>query len=185
MGSYHYWQHFLALEADFASTSRYVEFTRQNYNTYSVEYAKLLLAVGSEIDVLCKIICMNIDNSAKRKNIDNYRACLTAHTEIATEEVFIRRYNLSFKPWDTWSKDTNPVWWRSYNDVKHERDTHFPKANLENCANAISGLFAAGLYCHKAEKSIEKLEPYPVLLGREREPGHLLLESGYAIPAFK
>src|SRR2546428_5789614 len=42
MSTYRYWQHFLALEADFAATSRYVEFSQQNFPTYSIEYAKLL-----------------------------------------------------------------------------------------------------------------------------------------------
>ena len=78
MATYRYWQHFLALEADFAATSRYVEFSQQNFPTFSIEYAKLLLAVGSEIDVLCKIICKNLDTLAKRDNINDYRACLTA-----------------------------------------------------------------------------------------------------------
>ena len=185
MASYQYWRHFLTLEADFAATARYVDFAQQNFCTYSIEYAKLLLAIGSEVDVLCKIICENVDSAAKRGNIDDYRACMGAHTEIASEEVLIRRYNLTFKPWDDWSKGKNPCWWRSYNDVKHQRDTHFAKANLSNCANAIAGLFVVVLYCHKAESSVERLEPYPVLLGREREPGHLLLESGYSVPAFK
>lgn len=184
MATYRYWQHFLALEADFAATSRYVELSPQNFSAFSIEYAKLLLAVGSEIDVLCKIICENLDASAKRNNIDDYRACLTAHTQIASEEILIRRYNLSFQPWSAWTLGNNPSWWRSYNNVKHQRNSHFSEANLENSANAIAGLFAIVLYCHKAEQSIDNLEPYPILLGREREPGHLLFESEYSIPAF-
>ena len=78
----------------------------------------------------------------------------------------------------------NPSWWRSYNDVKHQRDLHFAEANLENCTNAIAGLFEIVLYCHKAEKSTNSLEPYPVLLGRDKGPGHLLLEEGYEVAPF-
>lgn len=184
MGTYRYWQHFLALESDFAATSRYVEFSRQNFATFSVEYAKLLLAIGSEVDVLCKVICGKVDSTAKRDNINDYRACLTAHTQIACEEVLIRRYNLAFKPWADWASGQNPSWWSSYNNVKHRRDSNFSEANLENCANAIAGLFSVVLYCHTAEKSADSLEPYPVLLGREKEPGHLLLEEGYEVPTF-
>lgn len=68
MGTYRYWQHFLALEADFAGTSRFVEFAQQNFATFSIEYAKLLLAIGSEVDVLCKIVCERIDSSKARKH---------------------------------------------------------------------------------------------------------------------
>ena len=184
MGSYHYWQHFLALEADFAATVRYVDFSQQNFSTFSIEYAKLLLAICSEVDVLCKIICEKIDSSANRNNINEYRQCIVPHTQIATEEVLIRRYDLMFRPWDAWSQGTSPTWWGSYNKVKHQRDAHYSEANLKNCAEAISGLFIAVLYCHKAEQSTESLEPYPILLGREKEPGHLLHTAGYEVPNF-
>ena len=186
MATYRYWQHFLALEADFAATSRYVEFSKENFGTYSVEYAKLLLAICSEVDVLCKVICEKIDSSARRKNINDYRACLTGRTKIATEEVLIRRYNLKFIPWYEWtSGSNNPEWWESYNNVQHERDSYFAQANLENCANAISALFVVVLYCREAEGvQVESLRPIPVLLGREQEPGALLMEKDYHVPAF-
>jgi len=184
MGTYSYWQHFLALEADFAVTSRYVEFSHLNFAAFSVEYVKLLLAAGSEIDVLCKLTCKCIDSSVEYKNINDYRACLTAHTKLASEEVLMRRYGLVFRPWSDWTLGKNPSWWDSYNNVKHQRNAHFKEANLENCANAISGLFVIVLYCHQAERSTDSLTPYPILLGREKEPGSLLLESGYDIPAF-
>jgi hypothetical protein len=184
VGTYRYWQHFLTLEADFAATARYVDFSPANFGTFSAEYVKLLLAVCSEVDVLCKIACQNLDSSARRANIDDYRACLTAHTQIASEEVLIRRYDLALKPWADWASGRNPSWWRSYNNVKHQRDAFFQEASLENCANAVAGLFVLVLYCHKAEGGSQSLEPYPVLLGREREPGHLLLQSGYEVPAF-
>jgi hypothetical protein len=181
---YGYWRHFLALEADFAATARYVEFSQNNFQTFSIEYAKLLLAIGSEVDVLCKVICEKIDSAAKRRNIEDYRNCIMAHCQIATEEVLIRRYNLTFKPWESWMHGRNPPWWTSYNNVKHQRDIRFHEANLENCLNAISGLFVIVLYCHKAAKSSSSLYPCPLLLGRDKEPGHLLLEAGYVVPDF-
>jgi hypothetical protein len=96
MGTYRYWQHFLGLEADFASTARYIEFSLRNFSTFSIEYAKLLLAIGSEVDVLCKVICERIDSSVNRGNIDDYRTCIAVHSQIATEKVLIRRYNFDF-----------------------------------------------------------------------------------------
>jgi hypothetical protein len=92
----------------------------------------LLLAIGSEVDVLCKIACEHIDSTAPRNNIDHYRACLSAHSQVAAEQVLIRRYGLSFTPWEAWTGSTNPAWWRSYNNVKHARHTCFAEANLEN-----------------------------------------------------
>jgi len=185
MSTYKYWQHFLALESDFAQTARFVEFERSNFGVYSVEFLKLLMAVGSEIDVLCKVLCACLGPTEKRGNIDEYRACINGHSDIALEEVLIRRYALSFKPWTEWANGKNPPWWRSYNNVKHERNLRMSEANLENCAQAMSALFVLVLYCHKAEGSSDDLVPGPMLLGRDGEPGSLLLESGYTIPAFR
>lgn len=184
VGTYRYWQHFLALEADFAATARYVEFTEENFGAYSVEFAKLLLAVGSEIDVLCKVICEKLDSTAKRENIKHYRACFTKHTKIVDEDVLIRRYNLVFRPWSEWKSESCPSWWNSYNSVKHQRDLCFSEANFQNCANAISALFPLVIYCHTAENSPDKLEPYPILLGRDKEPGYRVIGAMYEIPPF-
>ena len=53
----HYWQYFAALEADLAATARFVELASANMACYSVEFARILLTAGSEIDVLCKVLC--------------------------------------------------------------------------------------------------------------------------------
>ena len=142
MVAYSYWQYFLAIEADFAATARYVEICQDNFKTYSVEYAKLLLASASEIDVLCKLLCKKLDPDAKRCNINDYRACIAAWTQLHTEKVLVRRYNIELKPWGNWSENSNPKWWSSYTNVKHHRDQYYSEANLENCLNSIAALFA-------------------------------------------
>lgn len=73
MAIFRYWRHFLALEADFAATSRYVEFAPENYKVYSIEFVKLLLAIGSEVDVVAKDVCKALVPSKKHGNIDAYR----------------------------------------------------------------------------------------------------------------
>lgn len=37
-----YWNYYLELERQVLDTRKYVEFSTQNYNTYSIEYMKLL-----------------------------------------------------------------------------------------------------------------------------------------------
>ena len=49
-----YWNYFLALEADLERLSRFVEFTSVNFQTYSLEMARLLLTGASEVDVVAK-----------------------------------------------------------------------------------------------------------------------------------
>jgi hypothetical protein len=50
------------------------------------------------------VICEQVISAPKRHKIDHQRACLTADTQIVSEEVLIRRYHLAFKPWDVWSQ---------------------------------------------------------------------------------
>ena len=55
-----HWNYFLAIESDLERLSRYVEFSKDNYKTYSLAMAHLLLSSASEVDVVLKGICKNI-----------------------------------------------------------------------------------------------------------------------------
>ena len=43
-----HWNRLLALDEDAATLARYVEFTPDNFNAYSIEMARLLMAAASE-----------------------------------------------------------------------------------------------------------------------------------------
>ena len=136
-----HWNYFVALERDLEAVSRYVEFCDPNFDTFSIELARLLFAAASEVDVVAKLLCENIDPGASRGNINDYKATLlSAIPELPDMEVFVSRYGLSFKPWSNWAGATNPDWWRSYNNVKHERNLHFNEATLKNALNALGAL---------------------------------------------
>ena len=49
-----FWSYYLNLEEKFINTTKYVEVTKDNYLTYSIEYTSLLLNICSEIDVIFK-----------------------------------------------------------------------------------------------------------------------------------
>lgn len=136
-----HWNYFLALERDMDSTSRYVEFCEDNFSVYSIELVHLLFAAASEVDVVAKLLCEQIDPAASPSNINEYKAVLLpALPDLPQADVFVPRYGLSFKPWSNWAGQQNPLWWRSYNKVKHERDAHFSKATLKNSLNALGAL---------------------------------------------
>ena len=65
--------YFLALESDLESLSRYVEFSVDNYETYSLEMAHLLLAAASKVDVVLKALCKKANPKRNPKRIDQYR----------------------------------------------------------------------------------------------------------------
>jgi len=172
-----HWNYFIALERDMESTSRYVEFCEANFSVYSIELAHLLFAAASEVDVVAKLLCGQINPAASPGNINEYKAVLLpALPDLPQADVFVPRYGLSFKPWSNWAGEQNPLWWRSYNNVKHERDAHFGEATLKNSLNALGALLILiyHYYSRKlARAPVLALSPKDTM--RELEPESTLL----------
>jgi hypothetical protein len=187
-----HWNYFLALENDLEKVSRYIEFTQNNFQVYSIELAHLLLASASEVDVIAKGICELLDPNLPAGNINDYRNAITQNlSSFVQETIFVPRHSLTLNPWSNWRNDENqnPLWWRSYNNVKHQRNEHFEDANLKNVLNAVAGLFVSVFYFYKlkfaAEQQIQddrdvtqilKPESHFLRLGDEYYHGNLMLE---------
>jgi hypothetical protein len=185
----HYWQYFVALEADLAATARYVEPAWANMPCYSVEFARVFLAAGSEVDVLCKVLCQEHQFTIRPVNIDGYRTAITARFPNFTKlDIRVPRYGLVRLPWQQWDQNRNPNWWRSYNDVKHERHSHFASANLKNALDAVAGLFVLVSYICEKELRARTAQPWPQMLtldpalssdiSTNLRPGHILPDFG-------
>ena len=71
------WGYYIMLENNFMDTFVYVEPVTKNNDTFSKEYGKLLLSIGSEIDVVCKELCKIIENKTavdvSRYNVVDYK----------------------------------------------------------------------------------------------------------------
>ena len=168
-----------------AATARYVEPTSANMACYSVEFARILLTAGSEVDVLCKVLCQEHQLPVSPVNINGYRAAITARFPGFTKlEILAPRYGLVRLPWQQWDQNSNPNWWRSYNDVKHERHGHFASANLGNALDAMAGLFVLVSYLCEEELRARTALPWPQMLTLDpsfssdirtnARPGHVL-----------
>lgn len=160
-----HWDYFLALCRDFQETTHYVELVSQNFPTYSTAFARLYLAAGSEIDVVAKLLCQSVNPTSTDKNIDQYRETIVSkYPDLPNVEVELPRHKMERQPWKSWSTGSNPTWWRSYNEVKHERNRHFDKANLENTLDAIAALFVLLAYLHHEDLRKSHLIPLPELM---------------------
>lgn len=180
-----HWNYFIALEKDAETLTRYIEFCEANLDVYSIELARLLFAAASEVDVIAKLLCERLQPTAGRENINDYRHILVAELpDLPTIEISITRYGLSFKPWDNWSdsNNDNPLWWRSYNDVKHQRDVHFNKATLKNALNALGALLILVYYYYSYELAppgTNQLSPKDTVLKLEPKSTLLTLPDDY------
>ncbi len=83
------------------------------------------------------------------------RKSLKKTPQFIVEEISIDRFGLSYKPWENWTGTLNPNWWKSYNNVKHQRNDHFNEANLNNTINAVGALLLTVVYYYKYSFSKE------------------------------
>ena len=146
-----HWNYFLAVEAELAACSRYVEFSHDNYACYSNEFAKLILLAASEVDSVWQALCVHLNPSSNARNITDYYTTLLDQYPLLTQcEVAIPRYQLTLCPWKGWTDIQRPSWWsKSYNKLKHERTENFSSATLEAALNAVGAQFLAlQLYHH-------------------------------------
>lgn len=152
----HHWNYFLAIEHDLQKAARYIEFCQDNFHTYSIELAHILLSASAEVDVVMKQLCELVAPGGNHQNINDYRQVITAHVaNIVTEAVRIPRFGLQHKPWEDWEGPANPNWWTSYNRVKHQRNNYYAEANLQNTLNAVGGLLIITVYYYKYAFSME------------------------------
>lgn len=145
-----YWQYYLNLEDDFSNTTKFVTLDEDNFKTFSIVYQKLLLAVGSECEVLFKELCGF--GSEDFKKISDYKAEIKSRNLMPLDNnVRIMRFSKMMKIaplGEEWPEKT-PYWWKKYNEVKHGRSMNYRKANLKNILYALASLYLLEEYLYK------------------------------------
>jgi hypothetical protein len=176
-----HWRYFLALEEDVERTTRYVEPHPSNYRTFSIEFARLILATCSEVDVVAKVVCATVAPTAKAENMDDYRTVIgTKYPKLHTIKILVPRFDLAMEPWKEWGAGTNPGWWRDHQRVKHQRHQFFGLADLEHCIVSAAGLFALVLYLsHDQLIALEPARWFSLAL----PPGAVMAQR-YTLPDF-
>ena len=140
-----HWSYYTSLEDDLVATGRYVEICEENFQTYSTYFTRLLFAAASEVDVVAKTLCSQIDPPRKYKGINDYRPVITQKFPAIPRLVFGVQWNpVRISPWAAWGTQSpsNPDGWSAYNGVKHERNVHFKRGNLRNALEAMAGLYS-------------------------------------------
>ncbi|WP_022664771.1 hypothetical protein [Desulfospira joergensenii] len=162
-----HWHYFLLLEDELVGISRFVELSEDNYEVYSIEFAKLFLSICSEVDVVAKLLCKEADSplfdktkGSRDPNMSTYRCVINSKfPDFHKAQVKIPLYNLSFEPWNNFKIDKSLPWWNEYNDVKHERNINFKKANLGNVLFSMSGLMVLLVYLYGYQSVVSLTSP--------------------------
>ena len=167
-----YWSQYISLEKEFLETLHYLALDVKNENAYSQAYAKLMLEIGSEIDVVFKEYCKLIDPSFKStyKTIGRYKECMTKCNPIfIQQEVSVRNDYPTVQPWIEWNMPDAldaPYWWTAYNKIKHSRTSvvkiddieqeGFRFANQKYVLLALAGLYQIMVYFYQKIASDEQ-----------------------------
>lgn len=155
-----HWNYLFAIESDLERLSRSVEFDERNFECFSLEISRVLLAASAEVDVVCKQLCLSLDSTSTAGSINQYQESILAFTDIPTFEVVLPRFGLSLTPWSNWSTPSNPpFWWTAHNKIKHHRNTEYHQGNLKNALNAVAGLFVVVLYLYREKARLGELVP--------------------------
>lgn len=166
-----YWSQYISLEKEFLATLHYLTLDVKNEDAYSQAYAKLMLEIGSEVDVVFKEYCKLIDANFKNsyKTIGRYKECVTQCNPIfIQQEVTVRNDYPTVQPWIEWKTPDAldaPCWWTVYNKVKHNR-TSIVKingieqegikfANQKYILLALAGLYQIMVYIYQKIASDE------------------------------
>lgn len=158
--SLNHWNYFLTIESDIDTISRFVEPCENNYQTYSQELARILIASASEIDVLLKGLCEKIEPTAKADNIGKYETIIRNNIpQLFNFKLQIPRWGLELTPWINWATNTPPLWWTACNKVKHHRNTEYNQANLKHTLNSVGALFIINLYFYRQQAEQAMLLP--------------------------
>ncbi len=159
--AYPHWTMFEVIDEDLYEFSRQVEFEQPNFRTYSVALVRLYLSIGSEIDVVAKLLCQRDGVDPKAESIDQYRKSLQPkYPHLATLTIFLRpipERDKGLTPWDAWNNTppANPTWWTVHNKVKHERGGWSPCITyLLLQARASKRLFATQISDFSARSSV-------------------------------
>lgn len=159
------WNYFRVLESDMLAIERFVEFDLGdnslydehtvsdvgNSNCFSNEFVKQYLAICSEVDVILKAICREINSQSTAGNMPEYTTEILQQTmwsELPRQIVEVKSSGIVLNPFFNWSfcPYCAPKWFKMYNYVKHNRQNYYKHANLKNTLNALAGLYLLEIY---------------------------------------
>jgi len=151
------WSLFRDIEDKVIASTKYVQLATQNLEVYSIEFANFLFQICINVEATFKAMlhssCLSQDTNAqdirnKEKrgddlNMADYRKVFEPFYRLSQCEVVVSPTDLKYmlKPFDGFQADKSPIWWQTYNDVKHDLGVNFHKATLRAVLESLSGLF--------------------------------------------
>lgn len=160
---------YVLLGNDLLKIFEYVEPVQANAACFGHQIYQLFLRVCTEFESVCKLACRRLDFQVRRSRdgreldwkIDDFAqlnkqfgCCLHDGCSTASSSPKLSDYKFYFHNWGVSEtpifplesfengQDPSPIFYKSYNAVKHDREKKFIQANLANLMNSFAALVA-------------------------------------------
>lgn len=159
---------YLNLENELKNIFNYIEPTDNNKDVFSYELYKILICICTEVESNCKLILnangykkstggnLNMDDYKKIEQsslLSKYKVVLNNWRNYDEEIDYSPKKIIPFSSFDG-DDSKAPAWYKAYNNVKHNRESNFREASLDNCISALAGLLVL-LYSQFGPKCVE------------------------------
>ncbi|MCK5518207.1 MAG: hypothetical protein KAI61_02235 [Alphaproteobacteria bacterium] len=145
----HYIRAFLLIQSDLQKLFEYIEPSGESLSTYSYRIHELLMRTCIEIEANFKAILIENTYTPKKRdvydiyNMSIYKKVNKTH-RLSSYQVTLPIWNGErrlFEPFKNWAESNGQLsWYQAYNASKHNRQSGFKQANLENLLDAITAL---------------------------------------------
>jgi hypothetical protein len=164
-----YWRYFLSIERDLVSSRRFCEISVRNFESFSDEYAKIVILSSIHFEFIVKTLLKERLPSASLQDIVTIREQLMGlRPGIATMKVPLPSAGIDVSPLTAWRNNKSPDWWTAYTRLKHDYGGNRNRGNQRNAVEALAACMTALLYF--LEDDIPNIEPYPIILYYDRPP---------------
>lgn len=189
-----YRRSFELIARDFRRLTEFVEPDVSNADTHSFRIYELTLRICTEFESLCKelLVEKHYVTPPKKMKISDYK---TLESDLKLEEAKISLVlwnpaNEFIKPFEGWSTKEPPLsWYQKYNTVKHNRNSQFSLATLDNLRYSFCGLFCSlvkanvpfqgGIHQHWVDDEVEyEYKSMPFIIRRTDDEAVASLEKG-------
>lgn len=144
-----YWSYYISIEKMLINTIQYVAPSKENKNTYSDEFTKIILLSCSEIDSIFKLLCKlnDLDIDGKKYNMSYYAKLLEKNRHIKSETYgsgYVTTVNESFLAVTPFENINSKLryggleWWENYQCLKHDRMKNAKKGNLNTAISSLA-----------------------------------------------
>lgn len=121
----------------------------KHFSSYGVKIRNLLILASTEFEAIAKSVLRENGYAKDKTSIRDYEKIELA-TRLSQYSVRFSEYPAlpTFRPFDDWCSGRKLGWYSDYNEAKHDRYSHFKKANLKNAICAVSGCLALLSACY-------------------------------------